>query len=96
MERDRQEMKWCKAVFRLDSLYYETGLDMGLVVLVRQEDNVAIGHAGLVPRIIDGEQGIEIGNWLPVIIGEKVMRHKQRRFLGAMGSINLGCKGLLP
>lgn len=35
----------------LDWIYrtYKVGKDMGLMVLIRKEDNIPIGHAGLVP-----------------------------------------------
>jgi RimJ/RimL family protein N-acetyltransferase len=34
---------------------------MGLMVLISKEDNTLIGHAGLVPQKIDGDEEIEIG-----------------------------------
>ncbi|WP_183041149.1 hypothetical protein [Salipaludibacillus neizhouensis] len=40
---------------------YEFGEDMGLMVLVNKEDNTLIGHPGLVPQLIDGNEEIEIG-----------------------------------
>ncbi|MDL4839413.1 GNAT family N-acetyltransferase [Aquibacillus rhizosphaerae] len=43
---------------------YEVGEDMGLMVLVNKEDNTLIGHAGLVPQIIEGNEEIEIGYWI--------------------------------
>ncbi|MFG6120152.1 MULTISPECIES: GNAT family N-acetyltransferase [Thalassobacillus] len=43
---------------------YEHGEDMGFKMLVRTEDNVPVGHAGLVPRELDGQQEIEIGYWI--------------------------------
>ncbi|MGY0694550.1 GNAT family N-acetyltransferase [Virgibacillus sp. FSP13] len=43
---------------------YEFGEDMGLRLLVNKEDNTLIGHAGLVPQTIDGEEEIEIGYWI--------------------------------
>ncbi|RIW34006.1 N-acetyltransferase [Bacillus salacetis] len=43
---------------------YKAGRNMGLQVLVRKEDSVPIGHAGLVPQKIDGENELEIGYWI--------------------------------
>ena len=50
----------------LDWIYstYEFGSDLGLMVLVKKDDNVPIGHAGLVPQTIDGIEEIEIGYWI--------------------------------
>nr|WP_290369231.1 GNAT family N-acetyltransferase [Bacillus sp. CECT 9360] len=50
----------------LDWIYstYEAGPDMRLMVLVRKEENMPIGHVGLVPQLIDGEEEIEIGYWI--------------------------------
>jgi RimJ/RimL family protein N-acetyltransferase len=50
----------------LDWIYstYKHGLDMGLMVLVTKDDNVLIGHAGLVPQTIDDRKEIEIGYWI--------------------------------
>ena len=43
---------------------YEFGEDMGLMVLVNKEDNTLIGHAGIVPQMIDGNEELEIGYWI--------------------------------
>lgn len=37
---------------------------MGLMVLVDKEDNTLIGHASLVPQMIDGNEELEIGYWI--------------------------------
>ncbi|WP_421383086.1 GNAT family N-acetyltransferase [Bacillus salacetis] len=43
---------------------YEAGGDLGLQVLVRKVDNIPVGHAGLVPQKIEGEEELEIGYWI--------------------------------
>lgn len=43
---------------------YDTDEDMGLMLAIRKEDLVAIGHAGLVPQVIEGEQELEVGYWI--------------------------------
>ncbi len=43
---------------------YKFGSEMGLMVLVNKDDNVLIGHAGLVPQTIDGTEEVEIGYWI--------------------------------
>lgn len=43
---------------------YEAGENLGLQVLTRKEDGRRIGHAGLVPQKIDGENELEIGYWI--------------------------------
>ncbi|MGD6803866.1 GNAT family N-acetyltransferase [Rossellomorea aquimaris] len=43
---------------------YEAGESLGLQVLVRKEDGVPIGQAGLVPQKIEGENELEIGYWI--------------------------------
>lgn len=41
---------------------YRDGL--GLYMLVHKSDGQPIGHAGLIPQQVDGEEEIEIGYWL--------------------------------
>ncbi len=50
----------------LDWIYstYENGSDMGLMILMNKNENVPIGHAGLVPQKIEGRKEIEIGYWI--------------------------------
>lgn len=43
---------------------YTSGQDLGLRVIIRKEDNMTIGHAGLVPQRIDHQKEIEIGYWI--------------------------------
>lgn len=43
---------------------YEISSDLGLRLLIRKEDNIPIGHAGLVPQTVDGIEEIEIGYWI--------------------------------
>lgn len=43
--------------------YRETP-DIGLRVMVREEDNQRIGHAGLVSQLVDGTEELEIGYWI--------------------------------
>ncbi|MGM0867341.1 MAG: GNAT family N-acetyltransferase [Bacillota bacterium] len=59
--RDREETK----AF-LEWIYdtYNTGADMGLMVLEDKENNQTVGHAGLVPQTINGVDELEIGYWI--------------------------------
>ncbi|WP_083249214.1 GNAT family N-acetyltransferase [Bacillus solimangrovi] len=43
---------------------YKVSSDLGLRVIVRKDDNIPIGHAGLVPQIVDSKQEVEIGYWI--------------------------------
>lgn len=43
---------------------YSVGSDMGLMIIVRKDDQSLIGHAGLVPQMIDGVEELEIGYWV--------------------------------
>ncbi|RWZ58600.1 N-acetyltransferase [Halobacillus fulvus] len=43
---------------------YEYGLGRGLMVLEHKTDRTPIGHAGLVPQLIDGMEELEIGYWI--------------------------------
>ncbi|MFB4166919.1 GNAT family N-acetyltransferase [Virgibacillus sp. JSM 102003] len=43
---------------------YEFGEGIGLLVLVDKEDRTLVGHAGLVPQTIEGNEEMEIGYWI--------------------------------
>lgn len=43
---------------------YRSGRDLGLMVLETTSTQSRIGHAGLVPQVIDGKTEIEIGYWI--------------------------------
>lgn len=43
---------------------YETDPALGLRLLVRKKDGKRIGHAGIVPQLVDGEKEFEIGYWI--------------------------------
>ncbi|WP_164669774.1 GNAT family N-acetyltransferase [Virgibacillus doumboii] len=43
---------------------YEQGAEFGLHVIVRKDDRVPVGHAGLVPQLVDGKKELEIGYWI--------------------------------
>jgi RimJ/RimL family protein N-acetyltransferase len=43
---------------------YRENPELGLRVLVRKEDNVPVGHAGLVKQTIAGIEELEIGYWI--------------------------------
>lgn len=43
---------------------YRENPELGLRLLVRTEDNVPIGHAGLVKQTIEGAEELEIGYWI--------------------------------
>ena len=43
---------------------YSRNPDFGLKIIVEKASNKLIGHAGLVPQMIDGKEEIEIGYWI--------------------------------
>jgi len=43
---------------------YKTDPKLGLRVLVRKQDKKLVGHAGLVPQTINGNEELEIGYWI--------------------------------
>ncbi|WP_181349613.1 GNAT family N-acetyltransferase [Thalassobacillus sp. CUG 92003] len=43
---------------------YETDSTRDLHVVVRKRDHVRVGHAGLIPQHINGENEVEIGYWV--------------------------------
>jgi RimJ/RimL family protein N-acetyltransferase len=44
--------------------WYDLGENIGLMIVIRKSDDKPIGHAGLVPQIIEGIQEMEIGYWI--------------------------------
>ena len=44
--------------------HYKINKHYGLKLLINQETGEKIGHAGLVPQIIDGEELLEVGYWI--------------------------------
>ena len=44
--------------------HYKQNNEYGLKLLVRKEDGVIIGHAGIVPQLIEGQEELEIGYWI--------------------------------
>ncbi|HET6873063.1 MAG TPA: hypothetical protein VFH42_08765 [Sporolactobacillaceae bacterium] len=49
----------------------------GLKLLVRKEDNIPVGQAGLAPQTINSVEEFEIGCWIAVPFWVKVMRQKR-------------------
>lgn len=43
---------------------YQLGTDYGLKKLIRQTDQQPIGHAGLIPQMIDAKEELELGYWI--------------------------------
>ncbi|MFD1739740.1 GNAT family N-acetyltransferase [Bacillus salitolerans] len=43
---------------------YKTREDLGLMILVDKENNMRVGHAGIVPQVVDGTTEYEIGYWI--------------------------------
>ncbi|MDI2586252.1 GNAT family N-acetyltransferase [Psychrobacillus sp. NEAU-3TGS] len=43
---------------------YEMNSEYGLKVVVRKEDNVPVGHAGIVPQKVKGKDELEVGYWI--------------------------------
>ena len=50
----------------LDWIYshYHMNEEYGLKVIVRKEDDVLVGHAGIVPQKVQGKDEFEIGYWI--------------------------------
>ncbi len=44
--------------------HYKQNEEFGLKLLVRKEDGIPIGHAGIIPQQIDGKEELEIGYWI--------------------------------
>ena len=44
--------------------HYQVNAYYGLKLLIDKETGAKIGHAGLVPQTIDGEEYIEVGYWI--------------------------------
>ncbi len=74
---------------------YEFGADMGLMVLVRKDDNVRIGHAGLVPQKVDGTDEIEIGYWITREFWNQGYASEAALALREHGERQLGVKRLI-
>ena len=53
----RQFMNWIYGTYR-------KGQDLGVMLLIRKEDGVPVGQAGLVPQIVAGRSEVEIGYWI--------------------------------
>lgn len=58
---------------------YKNG--MGLFVIILKETGEPIGHAGLVPQVVEGRKETEIGYWLKSHSGEKDLLLKLPVFL---------------
>ncbi|MCS7458783.1 GNAT family N-acetyltransferase [Paenibacillus doosanensis] len=43
---------------------YQASEGLGLMVAVRRSDGALIGHAGLVPQLVEGREETEIGYWI--------------------------------
>lgn len=44
--------------------HYKQNDEYGLKLLIRKEDGEPIGHAGIVPQVIEGKEELEIGYWI--------------------------------
>lgn len=44
--------------------HYKQNREFGLKLLIHKEDGVLVGHAGIVPQQIDGQDELEIGYWI--------------------------------
>lgn len=44
--------------------WYELEEGMGLMLLINKQDGAPIGHAGLIPQIVEGRSETEIGYWI--------------------------------
>ena len=56
-EGTKKFLEWIYSTYKISS-------DMGLMVLVNKDDNIQIGHAGLIPQTVDGSDELEIGYWI--------------------------------
>ncbi|WP_082232781.1 GNAT family N-acetyltransferase [Halobacillus massiliensis] len=43
---------------------YKLGPDTGLMIIEKKDDNIPIGHAGLIPQVVEGAEELEIGYWV--------------------------------
>lgn len=50
-------LEWIHSHYQLNSEY-------GLKLLVRKEDLVPVGHAGIVPQLVNGKTEYEVGYWI--------------------------------
>lgn len=48
---------------RIQSHYKKNG-EHGLKLLIRKKDGVPVGHAGIIPQQVNGEDELEIGYWI--------------------------------
>lgn len=48
---------------RIQSHYKKNG-EYGLKLLIRKKDGVPVGHAGIIPQQVNGEDELEIGYWI--------------------------------
>ncbi|SDN94319.1 Protein N-acetyltransferase, RimJ/RimL family [Psychrobacillus sp. OK028] len=44
--------------------HYEQNEEFGLKLLIRKEDGIPVGHAGIIPQQISGKAELEIGYWI--------------------------------
>lgn len=44
--------------------HYEKNVEFGLKLLIRQEDGIPVGHAGIVPQLVEDINELEIGYWI--------------------------------
>lgn len=56
----QQALEFLYWIYRM----YREHPEYGLLLLVRKQDGKRIGHAGLVPQLVDGQAELEVGYWL--------------------------------
>lgn len=56
----QQALEFLYWVYRM----YQDHPEYGLLLLIRKEDGKRIGHAGLVPQVVGGQNELEVGYWL--------------------------------
>ena len=50
-------LEWIYSTYKISS-------DRGLMVFINKDNNIQIGHAGLIPQTVDGSDELEIGYWI--------------------------------
>ncbi|MFJ8067035.1 GNAT family N-acetyltransferase [Psychrobacillus sp. NPDC096426] len=61
---DTRDQEGTQAFLEWIYSHYEMNSEYGLKVIVRKEDNVPVGHAGIVPQKVNGKDELEIGYWI--------------------------------
>ena len=61
---DTRDPKGTQAFLEWIYSHYEMNKEYGLKVIVRKDDHVPVGHAGIVPQKVNGKDELEVGYWI--------------------------------